>query len=113
MKYWADQTEGRCYQDSVTPTEDLSAQLHDTIEDCCAIGLSWLSPVKCLAASGMDVSSLGSSSFFIKEEKCVQDCEGAAPCGGFAEKWDTMFSNQDECCDQLPWIARRNCVLGS
>ena len=109
-KYWADKS-GRCYQDSVNPTEDLSAELYDSIEDCCAGGVSWLSPAKCLAASEVDVSGLGSNSFYIQNEKCVQDCEGAAPCGGLAERWDTKFDSRDECCAELPWIARRDCVL--
>ena len=110
-KYWADQTGGRCYQDSVNPTQDLSAKLYDSIEDCCTIGLSWLSPAQCLSASGVDVSS-GSNSFYIRDDHCVQDCVGDAPCGGLAEKWDTKYENQDECCDELSWVARRDCILG-
>jgi hypothetical protein len=81
----------KCYQDSVVPTEDLSVQLYDSIEDCCAYGLSWMSDAACLSASGISVTGLGSTSFYIQDEKCAQDCEGAAPCGGFANTWDFKF----------------------
>ena len=109
-KYWADKS-GKCYQDSVVPTEDLSVELYDSIEDCCAFGLSWLSPRACLAASGIAVTGLGSSSFYVQSEKCVKDCEGAAPCGGLAEKSNFKFNTEDECCARLPWVARDECVL--
>ena len=49
-KYWADEIAGRCHQDSVNPTQDLSASLYDTIEDCCAFELSWMSLAECLVA---------------------------------------------------------------
>ena len=109
-KYWADKS-GRCFQDSINPTKDLSIDLYDSIEDCCDIGVSWLSQAQCLAASGVDVSSLVSNSFYIQGNNCVQDCEGTAPCGGLAEQWDIMFDNSDECCAELSWVARRDCVL--
>jgi hypothetical protein len=60
-KFWADKT-GKCYQDSVVPTEDLSVELYDSIEDCCAFGVPWLSEGSCLAASGIAVAGLGSTS---------------------------------------------------
>jgi hypothetical protein len=109
-KYWADKS-GKCYLDSAVPTEDLSVQLYDTIEDCCAFGVSWLSERACLAASGEAVASLGSSSFYVKDDKCVKDCEGAAPCGGLAEKWNSKFNTEDACCASIPWIPRGDCVL--
>ena len=35
---------------------------------------------------------------------CVQDCEGAPPCGGAAEFWDDLYSSRDECCStRLSW----------
>jgi hypothetical protein len=109
-KYWADQS-GKCYQDSVVPTEDLSVEMYDSIEDCCAFGVPWLSEGACLAASGLAVEGLGSTLFYVQNEKCVQDCVGAAPCGGLAEKWNTKYNTKAECCDKIPWVARKDCVL--
>jgi hypothetical protein len=86
-KYWVDKS-GKCYQDSDVPTVDLSVELCDSIEDSCAYEVPWLSEAVCLAASGIDSIGLGSNSFYVQNEKCVQDCVGAAPCGGLAEKWN-------------------------
>jgi hypothetical protein len=110
-KFWADKS-GKCFQDSVVPTEDLSAELYDSIEDCCAFGVPWLSEGACLAASGVTVTGLGSNLFYIQNEKCVKDCVGAAPCGGLAENWNDKFNTEDACCAEIPWVARRDCVLG-
>ena len=109
-KYWADKS-GICYQDSVNPTTDLSTKLYESIEDCCDLGVSWLSQAQCFAASGVDVSSLASNSFYIQGNNCVQDCEGTAPCGGFAEEWDIKYDSEDECCDDLVWVAKRDCIF--
>jgi hypothetical protein len=86
-KYWADKS-GKCYQDSVVATTDLSVELYDSIEDCCAFGIPWLSEGACFAASGIELTGSGSNSFYVLNEKCVKDCVGAAPCGGLAEKWN-------------------------
>jgi hypothetical protein len=86
-KYWVDKS-GKCYQDLDVPTVDLSVQLCDSIEDCCAYGVPWLSEGVCLAASGIDSIGLGSNLFYVQNEKCIQDCVGVAPCGGLAEKWN-------------------------
>ncbi|KAL3778805.1 hypothetical protein ACHAWO_012144 [Cyclotella atomus] len=109
-KYWADKS-GKCYQDSVVPTTDLSVELYDSIEDCCSFGVPWLSERACLSASGIDMTGSGSNLYYIQKEKCVQDCEGAAPCGGLAEKWNTIYDTEAKCCAQIPWVAKRDCVL--
>jgi hypothetical protein len=93
------------------PSEDLSVELYDSLDDCCAFGVPWLSEGSCFAASGVDVTGLGSNSFYVQNEKCVKNCVGAAPCGGLAEKWNTKYDTEDECCNEIPWVARRDCVL--
>jgi len=50
-KYWPDQISGLCVKDSVTPTQDLSVQLFDTAEDCCAASIWWIFEATCVAAS--------------------------------------------------------------
>ena len=39
------------------------------------------------------------------ENKCVQDCIGASPCGGLAEAWDVVYDRQDKCCENISLIA--------
>lgn len=108
-KYWADKS-GKCYQDSVVATPDLSVELYESIEDCCAFGVPWLSEGACLAASGVDVTGRGSNSFYVKNDRCVKDCVGAAPCGGLAEMWTIKYNTEDACCAAIPWVAKRDCV---
>ncbi|KAL7509605.1 hypothetical protein ACHAXN_006936 [Cyclotella atomus] len=59
-----------------------------------------------------DVAGLGSNSFYVQDEKCVQDCVGAAPCGGLAEKWNIKYKTEDECCAVIPWVARKKLCFG-
>eukprot|EP00956_Cyclotella_meneghiniana_P020495 scaffold36305_cov35-Cyclotella_meneghiniana.AAC.6 len=87
--------------------------LYDSIEDCCLRGLSWLSKGACFSASGMDLTGLGSNKYYIdyEKEQCVQDCDGPAPCGGVLnDKWKTLFHTGDECCAQIPWIPKSDCL---
>ena len=111
-KYWADKSGSRCYQDYLHPTQDLSVDLYDSIEDCCAFKIWWLSPAKCYVASEVDVpESSGTYAFYVKNDSCVQDCVGDAPCGGLAEKWDTTYDTKVGCCARLHWIPSRDCLL--
>ena len=111
-KYWADKTNGKCEDDSVNPTTDLSAAIYESIESCCSEGLSWLTEAECLSASGMDMTGLGSDKYYVDfvNEQCIKDCEGSAPCGGFAKEFNVLYGSEDECCEQLWWIAKRDCV---
>ena len=112
-KFWADKTKSKCEDDSVVPTEDLSMALYDSIEDCCLRGLSWLSKGACFSASGMDLTGLGSNKYYIDyvKEQCIQDCDGPAPCGGvLKDQWKTLFHTGDECCAQISWIPKSDCL---
>lgn len=111
-KYWADKTNAKCEDDSVVPTEDLSTTLYDSIEACCSEGLSWLSNTACLAASGINTTNLGSNKFYVDfpNEQCAKDCIGAAPCGGPAQQWDLLYDTEDDCCAQLSWIPKKDCI---
>ena len=112
-KFWADKTNAKCEDDSVVPTEDLSMALYDSIEDCCLRGLSWLSKGACFSASGMDLTGLGSNKYYIDyvKEQCIQDCDGPAPCGGvLKDQWKTLFHTGDECCAQISWIPKSDCL---
>jgi len=104
-KYWPDKTNSKCYKDSENPTVDLSVQIFDTASECCKVGIFWLSENECLSASGVTPEvTAGSSKFYVDWErmKCVKDCEGAAPCGGFAHWWEYLYGSASACCVKLP-----------
>ena len=111
-KFWADKTNAKCEDDSVVPTEDLSMALYDSIEDCCLHGLSWLSKGACFSASGMDMTELGSNKYYIDyvNEHCVQDCDCPSPCGGLTQHWDILYDNADQCCDNIWWVSKSDCL---
>jgi hypothetical protein len=111
-KYWADKTNGKCEDDSVNPTTDLSVAIYDSIESCCSEGLSWLSKTACFAASGGSLTGLGTNKFYIDfiNQQCAKDCVGAAPCGGLAQQWNILFDTEDDCCSQLSWIPKKDCT---
>ena len=77
-KYWADKTNGKCEDDSVYPTTDLSVAIYDSIENCCSKGLPWLTEGACLSASGMDLTGAGSNKFYVDyvSQHCAKDCDG-------------------------------------
>lgn len=101
-KYWPDMTNSKCVKDSEKAAKDLSVQLFDTAKECCETSIVWERSVACIASSTGEVAQ-GSSDYFVDwiKRKCVQDCEGAAPCGGIAKKWDVMYASRKECCDML------------
>ena len=111
-KYWADKTTGKCLDDSVAPSENLDVQLFDTLSECCAFGVFWLTEEACFAASGVTVAAAGSNKFYIDwvNGHCLQDCEGPAPCGGLAETWDFLYDSGDACCAKLPWVSAADCI---
>jgi len=39
--------------------------------------------------------------YYVKwsELKCVQDCNGPLPCGGFASLWNTRYDTLEKCCE--------------
>jgi hypothetical protein len=41
---------------------------------------------------------------------CVQDCDGAWPCGGQAQSWDYVYDTLNICCDETDWY-NDNCKL--
>eukprot|EP00956_Cyclotella_meneghiniana_P009419 scaffold13016_cov38-Cyclotella_meneghiniana.AAC.2 len=111
-KYWADKTSGKCEDDSVVPTKDLSITIYESIEACCSEELTWLSKDTCLNASGVLLAGLGSNKYYIDftNQQCVKDCDGAAPCGGLTPQWNILYNTEDDCCAQLSWISKKDCM---
>ncbi|EJK73487.1 hypothetical protein THAOC_04881 [Thalassiosira oceanica] len=77
------------------------SQWMDTTQlSCCNKYYSWNS-ANCLAyGSSSSSTSAGTGKFYMNwvTSKCVQDCVGAAPCGGIAEFWDDLFDTRATCC---------------
>jgi len=95
-----------CLNDSKMPDYMLTNQawyLSTTLEKCCERHFHW--GIKdCLGT--MDA---GSNEWYVSYEDkiCVQDCNGASPCGGIATSWVELYSSKEKCCeDRLPWIPR-------
>lgn len=77
--------------------------LSTTLEKCCERHFHW-SVKDCLGT--MDA---GSNEWYVNydDKTCIQDCNGASPCGGVAASWVDLFSSKEECCeDKLPWVPR-------
>ncbi|KAL7461582.1 hypothetical protein ACHAXS_002002, partial [Conticribra weissflogii] len=101
-KFWPDKTNSKCLKDFELPTDQLDVQFFDSIADCCTFGIPWSTANDCFIASGMDteeVETAGTKKFYIDwvKMKCVQDCEGAPPCGGLAEPWNFLFGVSTAC----------------
>ena len=94
---WSGDNEG-CLNDGNEPaymTQYSTLWMHATLQSCCDEHYSWNLSL-CLGSSG----SSGSNKWYMdwNENKCVQDCTGASPCGGLAETWDLVYDTQDKCC---------------
>ncbi|ACI64978.1 predicted protein [Thalassiosira pseudonana CCMP1335] len=93
---------------------DASLELFDDAATCCSDKLPWVGSEKCIADTN-GVAQAGSTNFYVDWglSKCVQDCSASdpAPCGGFAESWDTTFATAAECCDRISWVPAAECVL--
>ncbi|KAL3786599.1 hypothetical protein HJC23_008195, partial [Cyclotella cryptica] len=103
-KYWPDKDNSKCLKDSEMPSGQLDVEVYDSLEECCASGIFWLTEAKCFTASGIASEELGTSKFYVDwiKEYCVKDCEGAAPCGGLAQAWDPLYNSAIDCCARLP-----------
>ena len=110
-KYWPDSSKSLCVKDSVTPA-DLSASLYDSVSECCKNGIGWETEAACVAASDGSASYRGTDQYYVDwvKLKCVQDCEGAAPCGGPAASFNYLYGTANECCELLWWTEGNDCV---
>mmetsp|Transcript_14874 Transcript_14874/g.24355 ORF Transcript_14874/g.24355 Transcript_14874/m.24355 type:complete len:387 (+) Transcript_14874:3-1163(+) len=94
---WSGGGSNTCVKDGNVPEYmfyDQSWYLSPTLQKCCEKHYHW-NLHECLG------------SLFVGTEKwypewgtdtCVQDCEGASPCGGAAESWNDLYSSRDQCC---------------
>jgi len=110
-QYWADKTNSKCVKDSITPAKDLTVALYKTAKECCEESIPWKRAAACIAVSTGEAAQ-GSNEFYVdwKRGKCIQDCEGATPCGGLAKSWDNIYPSGKECCDSL-WNKPDECYI--
>ena len=75
---------------------DQSWYLSLTLQDCCQRFYHWKLD-ECL---GDDYVYVGSNNWYPQweDDTCVQDCEGASPCGGAAQSWNDLYTSRDQCC---------------
>ena len=95
-----------CLDDGEMPDYMLSNQkwyLSTTLKKCCERHFYW-DTNECLSTE-----AVGTDKWYVsyEDEKCVQDCGGASPCGGVANPWDELFSSKELCCkDKLAWVPK-------
>ena len=79
-----------------------------SLKDCCERHFYW-NRNECLGTE-----AVGSGEWYVKYDAntCVQDCDGASPCGGLAAGWDETFSDKKQCCQNKLWWNRR-CLSNS
>ncbi len=114
-KYWPDKDNAKCLKDSEMPSGQLDVEVYESLEECCASGIFWLSKGECFAASGVSSEDLGTKKFYVDwiNEQCVQDCNGPAPCGGLAQAWDPLYDSSAACCAKVPGRTAGDCLYTS
>ena len=92
--------------------EDTTAALYQDYASCCA-NKFWWDRESCLVQTTGE-AIVGSAKYYVDWVlgKCVQDCAGDAPCGGFAPSWITVkHDSVDACCStHLRWVAKEICT---
>eukprot|EP00984_Skeletonema_dohrnii_P010172 scaffold3958_cov131-Skeletonema_dohrnii-CCMP3373.AAC.2 len=95
-----------CLADGKIPDYMIGNQkwfLSTTLEKCCERHFYW-DINECLGTTAVGTDKWYAS---YEDQKCVQDCSGAPPCGGVAEPWDQKYTSKEQCCkDQLSWVAK-------
>ena len=115
---WEGEDKG-CKNDGDEPaymSNNPSAWMFDTLDKCCANRYSW-NMAGCLGAGGSTLPT-GSNKWYVNGYEngsiCVQDCEGASPCGGLANSWDNLHESAKVCCQKkLFWIVASKCEAES
>ncbi|KAL7465342.1 hypothetical protein ACHAXS_005670 [Conticribra weissflogii] len=104
-----------CKNDGRQPSymsNDPSVWMYKDLKLCCKARYSW-NLNECMGTSE-PASTTGSKMWYPdwKGYVCVQDCVGAAPCGGLAENWDPLYNTVESCCNtKLNWVTE--CVSKS
>jgi hypothetical protein len=103
---WAGANEG-CLNDGNEPdymAANPTQWMHSTLDSCCKKNYSY-NLAGCQGNAAVATASSGTSTWYMSwsSNKCVQDCAGAAPCGGLANSWDLTYDTQSKCCSERMW----------
>ena len=98
----ASSSSSSCLNDEKMPTYMLNSPtwyLSSTLKECCERHFNFD------FHNCMGTEAQGTNKWYVKYDAytCVQDCVGAAPCGGIAESWDEVFGDKKTCCDTKMW----------
>jgi hypothetical protein len=104
---WAGANDG-CLNDGNEPeymAKNPSQWMHSTLAACCEKNYGY-DLNGCNGTSGT-----GSNKWYMNFStgKCVQDCDGAAPCDGLANSWDIKYDTQSKCCQERSWWDTASC----
>lgn len=110
---WSGINKGCLSNDQQSPPQYMKSNpdfwMHATLEECCEANYHYMLN-DCLGTS-----STGSTKWYMdfSSWECVQDCEGASPCGGFANFWDIMYDTKQKCCGEREWWNTAACAQSS
>jgi hypothetical protein len=87
--------------------EDLSTKLYDTIEECCAAALPWVTSYYCESRSNEDYSDL----WYVQYPNlCVKDCESGPGCVPLQDSSVKLYDTSLKCCEEkLNWLDSASC----
>lgn len=108
--YYPDWTGGSttCKNDNKMPKYMLNNQqwyLSASRRKCCERFFYWELNT-CLGTE-----AVGTDKWFVRwaDNTCVKDCSTGNSCGGIAAKWDELFDDKNECCEQKMWWDAKEC----
>ncbi|KAL9179689.1 hypothetical protein ACHAXT_008979 [Thalassiosira profunda] len=106
-------TDHVCRNDGNEPaymTQNPSIWMFDAQVDCCNRNYQWnydacIGTAAAAAAAAPVPAPVGSGDWYMDWGRgfCVQDCDGAVPCGGHAQAWDNLYPTKQQCCDERNW----------
>lgn len=106
--YYPDWSRSSCINDGHEP-EYMNSRpdlwMHNTLDECCRTNFGYI------LSTCLGFSSTGSTKWYMnfRTWKCVQDCDGASPCGGYANSWDIMYESKEKCCREREWWDASEC----
>ena len=109
FKYYVDWSNLKCVQDCDGPPPcggkwvSWKGRRYNTVEECCLKNLPFQSIDNCQLAPGsyptLKPTPFGKSWYAnYSSMQCVQDCNGASPCGGYRKSWQKLFDTFEDCC---------------
>jgi hypothetical protein len=122
-KWYVDYQSNSCKQDCPVAANspcggsppDLSMQLFEDADTCCAQKLGWVQKDTCTSVSESGAAAAPTLKWYASYDDgtCKKDCDGGSECGGILSNTAgvQLFENQDDCCAaKFGWIDEDLCV---